>query len=92
MEEKKIKIDVDVLKTDVTADGFNKFAMMSNFVSRTKNVKNPYLFLKYLRMFLQDYINYVNSGKDDFYVTEDENLAYLEFLEKLEKGEIKDND
>lgn len=92
MEEKKIKIDVDVLKTDVTADGFNKFAMMSSFVSRTKNVKNPYLFLKYLRMFLQDYINYVNSGKDGFYVTEDENLAYLEFLEKLEKGEIKDND
>ena len=42
--------------------------------------------------FLQDYINYVNSGKDGFYVTEDENLAYLEFLEKLEKGEIKDND
>lgn len=92
MEEKKIKIDVDALKTDVTVDGFNKFAMMSNFVFRTKNVKNPYLFLKYLRMFLQNYINYVNSKKDGFYVTEDENLAYLEFLEKLEKGEIKDDD
>lgn len=92
MEEKKVKIDVDSLKTDVTADGFNKFAMMSNFVSRTKSVENPYLFLKYLRMFLQSYINYVNSGKDGFYVTKDEDLAYLEFLEKLEKGEIKDND
>lgn len=82
-----VKVDLEDLENEFLKKygyfGVTKIKAVSDYVATaTEQKKKETLLLKYLRKFVNSYVSYVNSKeKNDFYVTEDEFMAFDEYCE-----------
>jgi len=82
-EKEVVKIEVLELKTEMVK-GVSTIQAISSYLSGKDCTSD--LFLKYLKCFFKRYYYYARSKATNrfIYVTEDENLAYLQFKKMYE--------
>lgn len=82
-----VKVDLTDLQSEFLKEygffGITKIKAVSDYVATaTEEKKKETLLLKYLKKFVSSYVSYVNSKeKNDFFVTEDEFMAFDEYCE-----------
>lgn len=95
-----VKVDLKDLQSEFLKKygyfGVTKIKAVSDYVAiATEQKKKETLLLKYLKKFVKNYVEYVkrNNSDEEFYVTEDEFMAFNEYCEfwlkqfKEKKGE-----
>lgn len=95
-----VKVDLKDLQSEFLKEygffGVTKIKAVSDYVATaTEEKKKETLLLKYLKKFVKNYVEYVkrNNNDEEFFVTEDEFMAFDEYCEfwlkqfKEKKGE-----